>query len=170
MTRRRKSHRAGDQRRSRFDGIHRARARSRRDRRGEYHRRISAVMTPAYLAADNPRGQSGHGGDDARWTHARSLIADAIDRRGTFLDIGCASGYLMESIQRWCAEKGVAIEPYGLDIAPELADLAKSRLPHWAHRIFTGNALGWRPPMRFNFVRTCMYVPRRRRRIYSRTC
>ena len=70
----------------------------------------------------------------------------------------------MESMQRWCAEKGVTIEPYGLDIAPELADLARRRLPHWTDRIFTGNALDWRPPMRFDFVRTCMYVPRRRRK------
>src|SRR5436190_8434793 len=129
----------------------------------EYHRRIAAVITSAYLASDNPRGQSGYSGDEARWTHARGLIADAINRDGTFLDVGCANGYLMESMQRWCAAKGVAIEPYGLDIAPELADLARQRLPQWSERIFVGNALDWRPPMRFDFVRTCMYVPRRRR-------
>ena len=84
----------------------------------EYHRRIAAVITSAYLASDNPRGQSGYSGDEARWTHARGLIADAINRDGTFLDVGCANGYLMESMQRWCAAKGVAIEPHGLDIAP----------------------------------------------------
>jgi SAM-dependent methyltransferase len=130
-----------------------------------WYSRIAAVITPAYLAGDNPRSQSGYSGDDARWTHARGLIADAIDRDGKFLDVGCASGYLMETLQRWCAQKNVKIEPYGLDIAPELADLARRRLPHWADRIHVGNALDWRPPTRFDFVRTALeYVPARRRR------
>ncbi len=130
-----------------------------------WHRNIAAAITPAYLAADNPRSQSGNSGDDAKWKHTRGLIADGIDRDGTFLDVGCASGYLMECMQRWCAEKGLALEPYGLDIAPELADLARRRLPHWSNRIYTGNAMEWRPPRRFNFVRTGLeYVPRLRRR------
>src|SRR5256885_4421623 len=125
--------------------MHRTRAGARRDHEAEWHRRNAAVMTPAYLSSDNPRGQSGYSGDDARWTRARSLIADAIDRAGAFLDVGCASGYLIESMQRWCAEKGIAIEPFGLDISPELADLARRRLPQWADRIYTDNALDWRP-------------------------
>ena len=61
---------------------------------GEWHRRIAAVITPAYLASDNPRGQSGYGGDDERWTHARSQIIEALDHDGSFLDVRCASGYL----------------------------------------------------------------------------
>src|SRR5215813_8407928 len=125
-----------------------------------WYREVAAVITPAYLAADNPRAQSGQSGDDAHWTHARSLIADAVDRDGTFLDVGCASGYLMECLQRWARERGHAIEPYGLDIAPELAALARSRLPHWADRIYVGNAIRWQPPMRFDFARTGLeYVP-----------
>ena len=130
----------------------------------EWHRQVSVVITPAYLAGDNPRSQSGYSRDDVDWTHARGLIADAIDRSGTFLDIGCASGYLMECMQRWCAAKGITIEPYGLDIAPELAELAQRRLPHWSDRIWVGNAINWRPPMQFEFVRTGLYVPRPRRR------
>ena len=111
-------------------------------------------------AGDNPRAQSGHGGDDVHWTHARSLIRDAVDGNGTFLDVGCASGYLMESIQRWAWEAGMEIEPYGLDIAPELADLARRRLPKWMDRIYVGNVLYWNPPKRFDFVRTGLeYVP-----------
>jgi len=130
-----------------------------------WYREVAAVITPAYLAADNPRAQSGQSGDDAHWTQARGLIADAIDRSGTFLDVGCASGYLMECMQRWCTERGCAIEPYGLDIAPELADLARRRLPHWSDRIYVGNALYWEPPMRFDYVRTGLeYVPIRRRK------
>ena len=131
----------------------------------EWYREVAAVITPAYLAGDNPRAQSGKSGNDVQWTHARSLIADAIDRDGTFLDVGCASGYLMECMQRWARERGKVVEPYGLDIAPELTALARSRLPHWAERIFVGNVIDWQPPMRFDFVRTGLeYVPLRRQR------
>ncbi len=131
----------------------------------EWYREVAAVITPAYLAADNPRAQSGHSGDDTHWTHARSLIVDAIDRDGTFLDVGCASGYLMECMERWARARGWSVEPYGLDIAPELAALARRRLPHWADRIFVGNVIEWQPPMRFDFVRTGLgYVPQRRQR------
>lgn len=130
-----------------------------------WYREVAAVITPAYLAADNPRAQSGHSGDDAHWMRARGLIADAIDRDGTFLDVGCASGYLMECLEHWAHERGFAIEPYGLDIAPELADLARRRLPHWADRIYVGNAIDWEPPTRFDYVRTGLeYVPIRRRK------
>ncbi len=131
----------------------------------DWYREVAAVITPAYLAGDNPRAQSGKSGDDVQWTHARSLIADAIDRNGTFLDVGCASGYLMECMQRWARERGKVVEPNGLDIAPELAALARSRLPHWAERIFVGNVIDWQPPLRFDFVRTGLeYVPLRRQR------
>lgn len=131
----------------------------------EWYRRVAAVITPAYLSEDNPRAQSGFGGNGAHWKHARGLITDAIGRNGTFLDVGCASGYLMECIQWWARERGHLIEPYGLDIAPELVDLARSRLPQWANRIHVGNAIDWEPPMRFDFVRTGLeYVPKRRQR------
>lgn len=130
----------------------------------EWYRRVAAVITPAYLAAETPWAQSGKSGGAESWERARSLIAEAV-RPGTFLDVGCASGYLMECLVRWCSAAGVACEPYGLDIAPELAELARRRLPHWRERIFTGNALDWQPPRRFDVVRTGLdYVPSRRRR------
>lgn len=130
-----------------------------------WHRAMAEIVVPAYLAADNPRAQSGHSGDEARWTYARGLLLDAIGRNGTFLDVGCASGLLMESVREWAEEKGLSIDPYGLDISSELAALARSRLPHWAGRIFVGNALGWEPARHFDFVRTgLVYVPRHRRR------
>jgi SAM-dependent methyltransferase len=130
----------------------------------EWYRRIAAVITPAYLAAETPWAQSGKSGDAASWQRARSLIAVAM-RPGTFLDVGCASGYLMECMVAWCAAAGMVCEPYGLDIAPELAELARRRLPRWSERIFVGNALEWQPPRRFDVVRTGLeYVPVRRRR------
>jgi SAM-dependent methyltransferase len=131
----------------------------------EWHAAVAAIIVPAYLAAETPWAQSGKSGDEAVWEQARRPVADAIDRDGSFLDIGCASGFLMESVQRWTAERGLAVEPYGLEIAPELASLARRRLPHWADRIFLGDALGWDPPRRFDFVRTELgYAPPERRR------
>jgi SAM-dependent methyltransferase len=125
---------------------------------------VRAVLVPAYLGGDNPRAQSGHSGDEARWEAARRPVLAAVDAPGDFLDIGCASGYLMASVHRWAAQDGVLVEPYGLDISPELVDLARRRLPQWTDRIWVGNALYWQPPRRFDYVRTCLdYVPPGRR-------
>jgi SAM-dependent methyltransferase len=137
-------------------------------RRGEldesgWYREVSAVIVPAYLAGDNPRAQSGSDGTAADWAYKRGLLAAAFDRDGAFLDVGCASGYLMETLPVWCRERGHAVEPYGLDISPQLAGLARRRLPHWSERIAVGNAIDWTPPRRFDFVRTGLeYVPQRR--------
>jgi len=126
---------------------------------------VASVITPAYLAGNNPRSQSGHSGDETHWEHARSLVVDAISKNGTFLDIGCASGHLMECVQSWARKSGFTVEPYGLEISSELAELARSRLPIWSDRIFVDNALYWNPPMRFDFVRTGLeYVPPVRQR------
>jgi hypothetical protein len=54
------------------------------------------------------------------------MIVDGIDSDGTFLDLGCANGPLMESVVEWAAERGHRIEPYGVDLAPGLAQLAPS--------------------------------------------
>ena len=71
----------------------------------------------------------------------------------------------MESVAAWAAEDGFRVEPYGLDLIESLAALARRRLPHWADRIFTGNVMSWRPPLRFDFVSTNLeYVPPERRR------
>ena len=125
---------------------------------------MRAIFEAAYLDEESPRGQSGFGGDEARWEAGRRPIADAIDRDGALLDIGCANGHLLECIVRWSTHR---IEPYGLDFAPGVARLARERLPQWADRIFTGNALTWEPPRRFDFVRTeLVYVPQERRRTF----
>lgn len=121
----------------------------------------ASVFAETYLAASDDRAQSGFSGDRAAWTALRRPIAKAIDRPGGVLDIGCANGLLMEDLVRWSPHE---LEPYGLELAPELAAHARRRLPRWADRIFVGNALTWRPPRRFDFVRTELtYVPRARR-------
>ncbi|MFI9327958.1 class I SAM-dependent methyltransferase [Kitasatospora sp. NPDC052868] len=127
----------------------------------EWHAAVLGVIEPAYLNGGNPRAQSGHSGDDTRWREARSLLVDLLPPHGgTFLDIGCANGHLMETLTDWAAEVGITIEPYGVEISPALADLARTRCPKWAHRIWTANAMGWKPPRRFDAVRTGLdYVP-----------
>jgi SAM-dependent methyltransferase len=46
------------------------------------------------------------------WEDARSFIAGAIHRSGTILDIGCANGFLLRSLQEWSNH---ALEPFGMD-------------------------------------------------------
>jgi SAM-dependent methyltransferase len=88
------------------------------------------------------------------WTWPSARVTFWTNRDGTFLDVGCANGHLMECAVGWLAESGYRIEPYGLDILPELAALARQRLPRWADRIVVGNAIDWIPERRFDFVRT----------------
>jgi SAM-dependent methyltransferase len=129
-----------------------------------WYRETCTRLTASYLAGDNPRAQSGHSGDQKHWTQARSLIADAVNRDGTFLDIGCANGFFLECLVGWVSAKGYRLEPYGLDFSAELLGLARKRLPQWRDRLFLGNAIDWEPPHRYDFVRTHLeYVPQKRR-------
>jgi SAM-dependent methyltransferase len=112
------------------------------------------LLTPsefeqAYLASDDPQAQSGFHGSAERWEAARRPIVEAIDGPGTFLDVGCANGLLMESVAAWSS---FAVEPYGIDFAPGLVEVARTRLPEWADRIWVGDAATWEPPFRFDFV------------------
>lgn len=123
-----------------------------------WHTAMAALVVPAYLAAETPEGGSGHSGDAGDWEYSRGIVGEAVAGE-TFLDVGCANGLLMESVHRW-----TGAEPYGLDISPELGALARARYPRWADRIFVGNALGWKPPRRFDTVRVGLeYVPAPRR-------
>ena len=127
----------------------------------QWHVEMSALVVPAYLGADTPWQQSGKSGTAEDWDWSRSLITDAFDRGGTFLDVGCANGYLMESLPRWTE---LEVDPYGVDISAELVELARRRLPHWSDRLWVGNALTWTPPQRFTYIRTGLeYVPANRR-------
>ena len=76
-----------------------------------WHDAVRAIVEPAYLAADNPRAQSGHGGDETQWEQARRLLTDALPGDCTLLDVGCAHGYLMQSLVAWAGQDGIAIEP-----------------------------------------------------------
>jgi len=127
-----------------------------------WHAEIASLIVPAYLAAETPWEGSGKSGSSDDWVYARSHIAHAIDRAGSFLDIGCANGYLLECLPSWTPHR---LDQYGLDIAPELVALAGRRSPKLTGQLWVGNALDWAPPHRFTYVRTGLeYVPRHRRR------
>jgi SAM-dependent methyltransferase len=133
----------------------------------EWHGRALRMVEEAYLTATTPQAQSGHSGDAARWEAARRPVLDAVDRAGTFLDVGCANGLLMESVAAWSREDRRPLEPYGVDISARLVDLARRRCPQWAERLWAANALDWTPPRRFTYVRTGLdYVPGHRRAAY----
>ncbi|MBV7328328.1 class I SAM-dependent methyltransferase [Chloroflexi bacterium TSY] len=117
-----------------------------------YQKDLHILLEESYLAAPTVFGGSGFGGDATQWRLARGLIADAIHKDGTFLDVGCANGLLMESMVVWAAENGYQLEPYGMDISTELAEVARQRLPQWADRIFVGNIAEWESPQKFDFV------------------
>jgi hypothetical protein len=75
-----------------------------------------------------------------------------MDGDGTWLDVGCANGHLLATLPAWCAERGIRIEPYGLELLPGLAELARSLHPELADRIWTGSVMTWKPPRRFTYV------------------
>jgi SAM-dependent methyltransferase len=127
-----------------------------------WHAAMADLIVPAYLASETPWGGSGKSGSEADWTYARSHIAHAIEGDGSFLDVGCANGYLLECLPRWTPHR---LDRFGLDISPALVERARLRLPELARQLYVGNALTWQPPQRFTYIRTGLeYVPRHRRR------
>ncbi len=122
------------------------------------------LLETAYLNGQHPWQQSGVGLHSQRtakdWETLHRPIADCIDRSGSFLDIGCANGYLLECMLHWVSERDLIIDPYGLDLSEKLIELAKDRLPHFAYHFYVGNAWHWTPPQTFDYVRTeLVYVP-----------
>jgi hypothetical protein len=111
-----------------------------------------------YISRDNPRAQSGHGSDVFRWRNVRWLILEAICGDGTFIDVGCANGHLIESLDNWMNDTGVAVEFHGLEISDELYRFACDRLPSYRPRLYHGNALYWKPAVQFDYVYT-MILP-----------
>jgi ADP-ribose pyrophosphatase YjhB (NUDIX family) len=117
--------------------------------------RAQRAATAAYYLSEpgNPYRESGRGKGAARWEETRRCIADAVHRSGDFMDVGCANGLLLETLVAWCAERGIALSPHGIDFVPELVALARARHPAHAERFEVANAWDWRPGRRYDFVR-----------------
>ncbi|HEU4964151.1 MAG TPA: class I SAM-dependent methyltransferase [Bacilli bacterium] len=135
--------------------------------RDEFFTGVKDLLEPIYMTGETPWNQSGFSGTEERWNRLRRPIAACIDRSGTYLDIGCANGYLMECVARWTEVRGLQVTPHGLDISEELVKLAQRRLPAYADRLYAGNAWEWTPPQTFDFVSTeLVYVPEDLRQAY----
>jgi SAM-dependent methyltransferase len=136
-------------------------------RQRQWFASLKKELETAYLQHDEPWAQSGFSGPEERWVACRKPIADAIEKSGSFLDIGCANGYLLECVLKWTAERGLNVIPYGIDLSEKLIRLARQRLPKFQDNIFVGNGWTWQNPVRFDYVRTeIVYVPEELQRKY----
>ncbi len=63
------------------------------------------------------------------YARTRFFISQAITHTGTFLDIGCANGFLMRCLQEW---SGHRLIPFGIDRNPALVRRAKALFPAYA--------------------------------------
>lgn len=108
------------------------------------------ALQSLYLSSDDDLGRSGFSAGEERWTAERSPLVEAIDRDGTFLDVGCANGRLAEDVVRWAAARGHHIEPYGIDLGTGLVELANRRMP--GGRFVAADAWEWEPGRRWTFV------------------
>lgn len=117
-------------------------------------------LEQAYLSTDDPIRQSGFLAGAERWREERSIILQAVEDDGDFLDVGCANGYLLECLVGWAKDRGVTLTPYGVDQGAGLIELARQRLPELADHFWVANAWSWRPPRKFRYVYTlCDCVP-----------
>jgi hypothetical protein len=82
----------------------------------EWFYSLKETLEQAYLQHKETWKQSGFSGPEERWVKVRKPIADCVAESGTFLDIGCANGYLLECLLKWIGERGLSIVPYGLDL------------------------------------------------------
>ncbi|MFC7622087.1 class I SAM-dependent methyltransferase [Microlunatus sp. GCM10028923] len=135
-----------------------------------HQRDLQRTLTGTYLRSTTLPGGSGFGGSEEDWRDARQGLTFALDglaeslgRPGqpvSFCDLGCANGHLPASFVEWGAERGVTVEPYGVDLAPELIDRARQVYPQWADRFRVGDALTWRAPedQRFDLVHVLLDV------------
>lgn len=130
----------------------------------DWFAQLKHTLETAYTAAPTPWQQSGKTGTFEDWIRLRIANIAPVQRSGTYLDIGCANGYLLECLVVWARLKGIEITPHGLDYSAKLVALARQRLQS-SSNIYTGNAWNWTPPQRFDYVRTELdYVPRNYRK------
>jgi SAM-dependent methyltransferase len=98
--------------------------------------------------------QGGWRGAPEHYRAARELILDGIPASGDLIDIGCANGLLLASLIEWGAERGIDINPHGIDIVPELVELAQQRFPEKADQFAVANGWDWSPGRQYRWVHT----------------
>ena len=111
-------------------------------------------LEQSYLSQKDPILQSGFSGGKERWRKERHIILDPITKEGSFLDVGCANGFLLKSLAKWAEEKEITLIPYGVDFGAGLINLAKKRFPEYPNNFWNANAWSWEPPIKFDYVYT----------------
>ena len=118
-----------------------------------WDQRTTDLLGKAYVAAGaGPRGSGSGDASEGDWRAKRQHLAVPMDASGSWLDIGCANGHLLVTLPVWASERGVDIEAHGLELIPEVADLARSLHPQLADQIWTGSVMSWTPPRPFRYV------------------
>jgi len=102
----------------------------------------------------SPWRKSSKSGTFSDWVRLHIPLVECINTSGSFLDISCANGFLLECLLEWTRHKGLALMPFGLDHSFPVLESAKSRLPEYRDNFFLGNAWEWIPPRQFDYVRT----------------
>jgi 2-polyprenyl-3-methyl-5-hydroxy-6-metoxy-1,4-benzoquinol methylase len=128
----------------------------------EWYSSQAKATTKAYCSKTSPWAQCGHGGTEETWTYSRIMpLLETLHKSGSFIDIGCAVGYINESLHKWTKDSPIDIIYFGVDICEELINIAKERMPIFKENYFVGNIDNWIPPHKFDFVRTheINYVP-----------
>lgn len=111
-------------------------------------------LEAAYLWETDPIRQSGLSGGADRWRSEREPILSPVTRDGSFLDLCCANGFLLECLVDWAAERSVELIPHGADIGASLIDLARRRHPKHEQNFHVANAFDWEPSLRYRYAYT----------------
>ena len=112
--------------------------------------RQARELEAAYLESGEPERQAGFSGGRERWVAERSPLIEAIDRDGSFLDVGCANGLLAQDVVAWTAERGHSISPFGIDLGPGLVELARERVPEG--EFYVADLWTWEPDRQWTYV------------------
>lgn len=105
-----------------------------------------------YLVDSDELRQSGFGGGTERWRAERSPLVEAVDRDGSFLDVGCANGRLVRDVQRWAGERGNRLAVHGIDIGKGLVQLARAAAGPQPDRFAVADAWHWEPDHQWTYV------------------
>jgi hypothetical protein len=69
-----------------------------------WDRRTRELLEEAYVAAgEGPRGAGSRSASPGDWRAKRQHLTVPMDHDGTWLDVGCANGYLTATLPIWCA-------------------------------------------------------------------